>query len=50
VTAGAAAAAHLLELGHTPILHTDTLRGLWRRGGRARELARQCYDLAGGDT
>ena len=50
VDAGAAAAAHLLELGHTPILKTDVLRGLWRRGGADRQLAQHLYELAGGDA
>jgi hypothetical protein len=50
VTAGAAAALHLLELGHTPLPHTDTLHGLHRRGGAARELSQRLYDLTGGDT
>jgi hypothetical protein len=50
VAAGAAAAAHLLEVGHTPILKPDVLRALWRRGGRDRQLARDLYGLAGGEV
>ena len=46
VDAGAQAAHHLLAHGCIPILGTDTLRGLWRRGDRV--LAQQLYDLAGG--
>jgi hypothetical protein len=42
-----AAAAHLLELGHTPILSTDTLRALWRRGGTDRQLAQHLYNTRG---
>jgi hypothetical protein len=50
VDAGAAAAAHLLECGHTPLLKTEVLRGLWRRGGPDRALAQNLYVLVGGDT
>ncbi|MGO9352182.1 MAG: hypothetical protein ACLP3C_15665 [Mycobacterium sp.] len=50
VDAGAHAARHILELGHTPILKTDTLQALWARGGTDRELAQQLYELVGGDT
>jgi hypothetical protein len=50
VDAGAAAAQHVLEYGHTPILKADVLRGLWRRGGDDRQLAQHLYQLAGGDT
>ena len=46
VEAGAQAAQHLIATGCTPILGTDTLRALWRRGDR--ELAQRLYDLAGG--
>jgi hypothetical protein len=47
VDAGADAARHLLEVGHTPILKQNTLRALWRRGGSDRRLAQTLYDLAG---
>jgi hypothetical protein len=46
VDAGAAAAAHLLRIGYTPLLELETLRALWRRGGPDRELAQHLYDLA----
>jgi len=50
VDAGRAAAAHLLELGYTPILRRDTLTTLYRRGGDDRQLAQHLYTLAGGET
>ncbi|OWY81913.1 hypothetical protein D1O33_03430 [Rhodococcus rhodochrous] len=34
-----AAAAHLLDVGLTPIMPVDDLRELWRRGGPERRLA-----------
>ena len=39
VDAGADAAAHLLELGLTPVLELEVLRALWRRRGPDRALA-----------
>jgi hypothetical protein len=48
VDAGRAAALHLLELGHTPILEPGTLRGLWARSGHDRALARYLHTLTGG--
>jgi hypothetical protein len=47
VYAGAAAAAHLLELGYTPILELEVRQALWRRGGTDRALAAQLWELAG---
>jgi len=49
VDAGRDAARLLLERGFTPILGGETLRALWRRGGRDRALAQHLYALAGGD-
>jgi hypothetical protein len=48
VDAGAQAARHLLEIGYPPLLQLDTLRALYRRGDR--ELARELYELVGGDA
>jgi hypothetical protein len=48
VDAGGAAARHLLEVGCTPILETDVLQALWRRGGPERALAQHLFALAGG--
>ena len=39
VDALVAATAHLLDVGLTPIVPTEDLRALWRRGGRDRRLA-----------
>jgi hypothetical protein len=50
IDGGRAAALHLLEVGYTPILRLDTLTALYKRGGRDRELARQLYELVGGDA
>jgi hypothetical protein len=50
VEAGAAAAAHLLERGYTPLLELEVLRGLWRRGGPDRALAAELYELVGGEV
>jgi hypothetical protein len=47
VDAGAAAAAHLLELAYTPILHTEVLQALWRRGGDDRALAEHLHQACG---
>ena len=50
VDAGAQAVRHLLDYGLTPLVDKPTLQALWRRGGTDRQLARELYDLAGGDT
>jgi hypothetical protein len=51
VDAGADAAIHILiTTGCAPILKTDVLRALWRRGGDDRRLAQEPYELAGGDA
>jgi hypothetical protein len=47
VDAGRAAARHLLEVGHTPILKPEVLRALWRRGGADRQLAQHLYNTEG---
>lgn len=44
------AAHHLLIVGTTPLLHVDALRALWRRGGDDRQLARELYELVGGES
>lgn len=43
-----AAARHALNTGCTPLLPPEALRGLWRRGGRDRQLAHQLHTLTGG--
>ncbi|ORC04943.1 hypothetical protein B1T48_13995 [Mycobacterium persicum] len=45
VTAGREAAEHLAACGLTPILGVSTLRGLWLRGGRDRQLAELLHRL-----
>jgi hypothetical protein len=49
IDAGAQAAHHLRDVGCAPLLELDVLRALWRRGGDDRQLARQLYELVGGD-
>ena len=49
VDAGAAAARHLLGVGHVPLLELEMLQALWRRGGRDRDLAEQLHAAAGGE-
>jgi hypothetical protein len=48
VDAGGAAARHLLERGCTPILETEVLQALSRRGGDDRALAQHLFGLVGG--
>jgi hypothetical protein len=50
ITAGADAARHLISVGCVPLLELDVLRALYRRGGNDRQLARELYELAGGDA
>jgi hypothetical protein len=47
VDAGRDAARHLLEVGHVPLLEPETLRALYRRGGRDRALAIELHELCG---
>lgn len=48
IDAGRAAARHILSVGKTPLLATEILRALWRRGGEDRQLAEQLHQLTGG--
>lgn len=48
VDAGRAAALHVLEQGHVPLLEIEILRALYRRGGLDRQLAEQLHRLTGG--
>jgi hypothetical protein len=50
IDAGAHAARHLLELGHVPLLKSDVLEALYRRGGDDRELAQHLYQTCGGES
>jgi hypothetical protein len=50
IDAGAQAARHLLEIGLTPLLEVDVLHALHKRGGHDRQLARELYELVGGDA
>jgi hypothetical protein len=50
VDAGAATARHFLEIGYPPLLEIEVVRALWRRGGDDRQLARELYELVGGDA
>ena len=43
-----ATARHVLGAGLVPGVPLGALRALYRRGGPDRDLAQQCYDLAGG--
>ena len=47
VDAGRDAAQHLIDCGLIPLLHPDTMRGLWRRGGTDRRLVNQLRALVG---
>jgi hypothetical protein len=50
VDGGRAAALHLRDRGLPPLVELDVVRGLWRRGGDDRQLARELYQLIGGDA
>jgi hypothetical protein len=41
------AAIDIIEDGHVPIVPTEVVRRLWKRGGRDRQLAERLWELAG---
>lgn len=48
VDAGRAAAEHILRAGCIPLVETEVLRALWRRGGDDRAFAERLHQLTGG--
>lgn len=48
VDAGRDAAEHLLQAGCVPLLETEVLQALWRRGGTDRASAERLVGLTGG--
>jgi hypothetical protein len=50
IDASAAAARHLLQRGHTPLLEIEVLQALYRRGGDDRALAEELHELTHGEV